>query len=656
MSATASLTIREKQTIALKKMINLNAPVAKSTVMEPVWKVLIYDRGGQDIISPLLKVGELRDFGITLHLLLHSDRDPIPDVPAVYFVTPTEDNVKRIGNDVANGLYESYYLNFVSPVSRKCLEDLAMSCLAANCQSSVTKVFDQYLNFISLEDDMFVLKPVEKSATVSYYSLNRTDIRDTEMEELLDSVVDSLFSFFVTMGTVPVIRCPKGNAAEMVATKLDKKLRDNLRDSRNSLFTADAGGGGGGGVGAAAAAQMSFQRPLLAILDRCVDLATPLHHTWTYQALVHDVFNLKSNRVEIQESAPSSDEGAVGGHRPPKAKSYDLNPSDKFWQSHKGSPFPALAEAVQDELESYRASEDEVKKLKTAMGVDSIDEAENVDVGGFDDHTAKITSAVSSLPELLEKKRVIDMHMNIATAVLDQIKKRKLDMFFECEEQVMGKQALEKSVLETLRDHEAGSPEDRMRFFLIYYMCEEIPEADLGAHLDALTEAGCDLAPFEYVKAWKKFAKGSVVSSSGGQYGQYATKSVGMFSKLMSQGSSFVMEGVKNLAVKKHNLPVTRIVDALMELKSSPEVDDYRYFDPKLVRATDNASIPRSRSPFQESVVFVIGGGNYIEYQNLRDYSKSKGGSKRITYGCSDLMNAASFVSQLTQLGKDMKS
>ena len=31
-------------------------------------------------------------------------------------------------------------------------------------------------------------------------------------------------------------RCPKGNAAEAVAEKLDKKLRDNLRDARNSLF------------------------------------------------------------------------------------------------------------------------------------------------------------------------------------------------------------------------------------------------------------------------------------------------------------------------------------------------------------------------------------------------------------------------------------
>lgn len=28
--------------------------------------------------------------------LLHSDRDPIPDVPAVYFVMPTEENIDRM--------------------------------------------------------------------------------------------------------------------------------------------------------------------------------------------------------------------------------------------------------------------------------------------------------------------------------------------------------------------------------------------------------------------------------------------------------------------------------------------------------------------------------------------------------------------------------
>lgn len=55
----------------------------------------------------------------------------------------------------------------------------------------------------------------------------------------MDNIVDSLFSVFVTLGQVPIIRCPRGNAAEMVAEKLDKKLRDNIRDTRNSLFTSD---------------------------------------------------------------------------------------------------------------------------------------------------------------------------------------------------------------------------------------------------------------------------------------------------------------------------------------------------------------------------------------------------------------------------------
>lgn len=40
----------------------------------------------------------------------------------------------------------------------------------------------------------------------------------------------------------------------------------------------------------------------------------------------------------------------------------------------------------------------------------------------LNDTTSKLTSAVSSLPELLEKKRLLDSHTNIATALLDHIK------------------------------------------------------------------------------------------------------------------------------------------------------------------------------------------------------------------------------------------
>jgi hypothetical protein len=148
---------------------------------------------------------------------------------------------------------------------------------------------------------------------------------------------------------------------------------------------------------------------------------------------------------------------------------------------------------------------------------------------------------------------------------------------------------------------------------------------------------------------------------------------VNMFSRLMTQGSSFVMEGVKNLVVKKHNLPVTRIVEALMEQKSFSDVEEYRYFDPKLLRGAGDSHAPgsssshqgstgaRSRVQFSDAVVFTIGGGNYIEYQNLMDYARSRAGTgvqpqKQIIYGSTNLQNASHFLKQLGSLGQEIGS
>ena len=50
-------------------MLNLNQPQSKLAA-EPVWKILIYDRIGQDIISPLISVKELRELGVTLHVFV----------------------------------------------------------------------------------------------------------------------------------------------------------------------------------------------------------------------------------------------------------------------------------------------------------------------------------------------------------------------------------------------------------------------------------------------------------------------------------------------------------------------------------------------------------------------------------------------------------
>lgn len=52
------------------------------------------------------------------------------------------------------------------------------------------------------------------------------------------------------------------------------------------------------------------------------------------------------------------------------------------------------------------------------------------------------------------------------------------------------------------------------------------------------------------------------------------------------------------------------------------EVDDYLQFDPKLSK---NAKPSRHKVAYQEAIVFVIGGGNYIEYQNLQEVASVSG-------------------------------
>ena len=81
-------------------MLNFNNPVHQGqslSTTDNLWKVLILDTFCRDILAPLFKVGDLRQEGVTLHMMLHSQRDQIPDVPSIYFVSPNSDNIKRIG-------------------------------------------------------------------------------------------------------------------------------------------------------------------------------------------------------------------------------------------------------------------------------------------------------------------------------------------------------------------------------------------------------------------------------------------------------------------------------------------------------------------------------------------------------------------------------
>ena len=322
--------IRTLQRNAINKMLDLNRDGASddSKNWNDPWKILVYDAFGRDIISPLLLVADLRKRGITLHLLLDSEREQIADVPAIYFVQPTAANVKRLGQDCARALYHSYYVNFTPAVPRPLLEELATATLESESVSQVSKVVDQYLNFASLEEDLFTLMQPRAYATLQ-------GAADAAVEAAVDAIVGALFSVLVTMGVVPILRYPRGGPAQAVAERLKERLHDQLKShSGGRLFSESHSSG--------------YQRPLLVLFDRAADLGTMVQHCWSYCALCHDVLGMRLNRLTI-------DEKGEGGAGAATKKTYDLQPSDAFWADHMEEPFQTVASDVDMELNACAA-------------------------------------------------------------------------------------------------------------------------------------------------------------------------------------------------------------------------------------------------------------------------------------------------------------
>lgn len=144
---------------------------------------------------------------------------------------------------------------------------------------------------------------------------------------------------------------------------------------------------------------------------------------------------------------------------------------------------------------------------------------------------------------------------------------------------------------------------------------------------------------------------------------------------IVGSGFENILSGVKNFLPARKDSVVTRIVDAFMEPSSASHdtlqnTDDYLLFDPRQSRSSSlggkGSSAASKRMQFSEAIVFVVGGGSYVEYSALQEHAArsasaqaaqqggysvgTAGGRKRITYGSDALLTPKAFLGVLQRL------
>lgn len=671
-TSSSAFAVLDRQKTVIRQVLSGNGPTSESCE----WKILVCDSEAHAIVSSLFTSSELRSFGVTLNTMIDSHRGPVHGTPAIYLIAASPQNVALVTRDISpkSMLYQRSSVGFLTAVSRALLTALATQLPVP---SPLTNIYDLHSHFLSLEQNLFTL-----NINRSYAYTIRAAQDESVMRSFVETVVNGLFSVLITLGVIPIIRAQRGGPAQKIASALDTQIRDHLDLFQRVSISSRA---------------LSFRRPLLLLLDRSFDFNSILYHTWTYQALVHDCLDMSLNQVSVD--IPSSE-----NNRPETKKTYVLDKStDSFWDTNASKPFPVVAESVETALTQYRENVDRINKRSTGSSSDTTERSDSYL------ETSDLAQAISSLPELSHQKEIINTHTNIATMLLNNINTRSLDTFFELESQLMRelhrplasqspdayKAAITKLLRSDIDDDESGSQkrgcsEDRLRMFLIYYdvFGDRFSAGDVSEYKALLQASGADVSIINYIANLKGYQH-DVVAPASPSNGKLNTATLTrLMNRMVHRGyrsiTNVAQSAKKLVSDQATKFAVARTLEVFMTKSArdrhptlaSEILEDYLLFDPKLmpsagslrpkIPSVTGSSIPENSSQrkmqnliFSDSIVFTIGGGNYVEFENcIETISKdtSNGRAPNLLYGTTEMITAKAFLSQLGEVAKDLKN
>jgi hypothetical protein len=379
---------------------------------------------------------DIVEHGVSVVEGLEKSREPLPALEAIYLLAPDADSVARVVADFADERapqYAAAHLYFTGRVGDAQLAAVA-ACAALKRRCKTFK--ELYVDYLAYESRVFHLD--RPGALVALFS---PDSKTLKTEQA--AVVGKLASLCAAVDEYPDVRYSKRHP---LAGALAGLLADRL---------AAMGRIAGGPLAGARA-----ERATLLLLDRTEDVAGPLLHEFTYQAMVYDLLGVAAHgaRHDLYEYEFKSSK--TGGAA---KKDVLLAETDAVWRQLRHSH---IAEAINWVIEELNAF---LKNNKAA----NFKKSEVTSV-------ADMTEALRAMPEYKEMLAKYELHVSVADACMKQFGHAALTDVAAVEQGLAtGEDADGKpyknaiTQLSPLLADDAVSPDDKLRLLALFLVTQE---------------------------------------------------------------------------------------------------------------------------------------------------------------------------------------
>lgn len=517
------------------------------------WSILILDKVGQNIIAPLFRVSDLMEIGVVQCLKIESERPEVPTARAVYLVEESKENVEIIGRDAISKKYWSMEIIFTGVVEQELFESLAMRVAKSGECRRIQKIMDGLIQLSMLGNYMYTL-----------------NIKNSFMKTGSSATIENALLSLVREIDNPVIYTEKKYS--MIIDELSEKVQ-KLGIKPKSMK----------------------KRSAIIVLGRENDLITPIEHGWTYSSLISDLLEYDLNKVTIPEKMVRT-EKVAGVEQEKGAKVFDLNRFDAFWEKNQNEYFPTVAERIEQELGEYKAD----------LAQRSIDSNSSKEV---------ISQALSKVPELSQKNKVIHAHMTISLSLVEEIKRQKIDEIVAIENET-------KRISEIKDDLEDMLPNMNKDHFLrlIAVLIARFPGDRV--YLEGLAKKkGCNLDVLRFI------VQGSEESVQEGR-------------SIVSTAATSLFRNIKKILPSKKKIYATTAVENILAGKET----DY---------AKKNLFPSTCTLPYSSVHLFMIGGGAFTEYKMIMELAEEM--QIEITYGSTEILSPSTFIHHIEHLQKRKK-